>query len=136
MFPKFVGALLERASLYAESNRFQEALNDVKKVLDTNPKVAKARLIRASILVVQKKYDEAIDEVNQIVKEHPDDIEAFQTLITIYSTGKPNLEKALEVSNTLMQNLTKSNKNPEKLQDALQYIKLLYVYKIVVHNNI
>jgi len=63
---------LDSARRLAQSGQFQESLQVVQTLLETNPKDSEARQLRAMIYDSQRDWPQALLDYDQLIRDHPD----------------------------------------------------------------
>jgi len=105
---KFSGKHLELADLYLTYNRFDEALLELKKVLELDSQNLEAALKMAKVTAKKGLYALALEQLKKLKSEHPKNIEIRQALGLVYFSKGNSVAAKEEWSNAL--GLDPSNK--------------------------
>ncbi|KAF2211928.1 hypothetical protein CERZMDRAFT_112227 [Cercospora zeae-maydis SCOH1-5] len=90
-------AALKAAKLALDNKQYDQAIEHADSVLSSDPRNHFARLFLARALEKQGKFDEAASTYQSAAKAKPDDSQAWQGLVSVYSAQGPKKKKVLEV---------------------------------------
>jgi tetratricopeptide (TPR) repeat protein len=96
--PDFRAAYLSLATLYVDSHQNQEALDDLRRVLNQNPKDTVALMLLGTIQEKNKDYDAARDTYERLLTIDPKFSAALNNLAYLYSEHYSQFEKAYDLA--------------------------------------
>ncbi len=96
--PDYRAAYLSLAALYVDSHQNQEALDDLRRVLNQNPRDTIALMLLGTIQEKTKDYDAARDTYERLLAIDPKFSAALNNLAYLYSEHYSQFEKAYELA--------------------------------------
>jgi tetratricopeptide (TPR) repeat protein len=70
-------SLLANTKKSLQEKKYNQALNSVNQVLQTNPKCLEAQMLRGQILLALQKHSLAVKQMNNLLNEHPNYAKAY-----------------------------------------------------------
>lgn len=86
--PKAIPILLNRATVYFETNQFDHAFIDYSTVLDKDPNNAEALLMRAYIYMTKEEFAAAKDDYERLLELDPNNLSAVLGYATLHQKEK------------------------------------------------
>jgi len=102
---------LDEVREFIKINKYDEAINELNKIIEYNKDNLEAYLMKAGILQLMDKQDEAIKLYEDIIVKYPDKTEAYKELIDIYALPSQKTDEVNKKIISLCKKLESINEN-------------------------